>query len=428
MTQETNARRYVAQDEYILEEIQRRFLAGDRDERIRVLDEAYRAKGLPYKLALVVLEDPDPIVRAWLAMNARDLDFREQTFDADVETFRFSDRDLWERLRSDPDMFVRAALHENPHYPPYEQGPMFAERQFSQLSKLERLALMRNPVLATIGVSDLVLKIFDTSDRSLSITPEERVDLALAFMTNLAVMEASRGHSMRSGIDGYEKYSHEKECERLWALLTTFPSYEVRWYGYRYLSGKDKWKAAAYQATDYAPLRLALLANTSESDQETLRLGIKDEDGGCRQLAREKYFESSAKHSRLWRVVGFLWAALWDLIVLLVVLLLFSRVQTTFERLVVTLLVYIQLTLSGSLAGIARLYQTAMLSFDSEFRRLRAVAGEKISGDQRHAEARQLEDIRRELSKANVKFYIHSTFHLVMWFVVVYNLLSAVLA
>jgi hypothetical protein len=96
--------RYGAHDEYILGEIRARYVHGDRDERLRVLAEAYQEKALPFAIAKLAVSDPDPILRRWMAQNATDLDFRERDWgESSRESsrepiYRHPERELWEPL------------------------------------------------------------------------------------------------------------------------------------------------------------------------------------------------------------------------------------------------------------------------------------------------------------------------------------------
>lgn len=450
MPLETLPDRYSVHDEYVLEEIRQRFKHGDRDERIRVLEEVYLARPLadrreypllqrlPYEHARLFVQDPDPIVRFWLARNARNLDYREEVLDADPEEevldadpekelehstrYRFPKRNLWNFLRSDSDSFIRAALNENAHYPPYEYDWVH-ESDFAALSQLERLALMRNPRLPRLVLTDLVLRILDCDDKSLGLTIEERTQLALAYLTNGSAIEDSRIEWFKGDLFSY---SFENERERLWSLVTKFPDSEVRWFGFRYLGGKDKWKAAAYLASSKSTLlRQTLLLNTSESDGETLKLGTEDEDDRCRELAYEKYNPRIAKSIRM-AMLGYIWTAFLHFTVVLLVLLLFSQVQTRFERSVIALFVYIYLSLSGSFAEVKRLYRISVLRMDYEFRRVRGLTGESLTPDQRREETQELEAMRRQFSKSDNKFFVHAGFQLVLLVIATYNILIVI--
>src|SRR6185503_8814872 len=366
--------RYGLHDWYVTEELRGSYLQANRDGRLQLLSETYATKALPFELARLVLDDADPAIRRWMAKNAYELDYREpiyrQAEEQRKETeYKHPDRDLWEELRNDPDPWVRAALHENPQFPPYD-GSLFIEVYFAQLPHEHRLALIRNPRLASFAVNEIVLTVFDTSKNPFAMDDDQRTELALAFLSNKTAMEASREEPTTASVfDPSDLYHYEQKRERLWQLLAAFPSYEVRWHGFRYLGGKDEWKAAAYKQCEDSNLRYALLLNASTYDRETLKLGTEDEDKRCENLADEK-FSTPDKPNRFWQVIGHVWTGLVDAVVLLIVLALFSRVDTTFERLVVALLVYIHLNVTGSLASLGLSYQAAMVALDAEFRKV----------------------------------------------------------
>ena len=125
--------------------------------------------------------------------------------------------------------------------------------------------------------------------------------------------------------------------------------------------------------------------------------------------------------------MGYLSTVIVDAIVLVVVLLLFSKVTTTFERLVVSLLVCVHLEVTGVAAEFSRTQQNLSLSLDAEFRRLRAIAGQELSADDRVEQAIQTRQLDRDVRTRQVKVYIHWAFQAIMWMAVGFNLLRAVL-
>ena len=275
---------------------------------------------------------------------------------------------------------------------------------------------MRNPGWEMWGVNSLLLKIFDIEDSSLGLSIDERRSLALAYLTNAGV-EASRE---------WHDWELDDNVERLWAILPKFPDFDVQWNAFRYLGAQDSWKAAAFKATIDTSLRQAILLNTTETDVETLALGSRDEH--CRGIASQKYYDPLwGKPSKVWRIIGHVWTGIVDLIILVVIILLFSKVDSTFERLVVVLLVCIYLTFAGHFAGLDRMYQAAMITFDENFRRLRRVTAEKISADDRRAEVEQKYEVGRAYQRQTINSYVHLAFQILMWAVVVYNLLSVLL-
>ncbi len=423
--------RYAALDDYVLEEIRGRYVHGTRDDRMRVLVEVYEGKGLPYELAALVVDDPDPQIRRWMAKNARDLDFRQRIFEAVPTTaenlrkpaeYRYSDRNLWDRLAQDADLLVRAALHENPHYPAYDTtGLVFAERTFADLPQSHRLALMRNPGLASLGVKKVVLKVFDTSDETFGLAPKEREELALAYLSNSAAMEASRKTpTVLDVTEASDLHSYEKERRRLWELLAAFPSLEVRWYGFSYLGGEDKWKAAAYRATDDRGLRSRILINAGAQDTETLRLGTEDADEQCRNLAFDKGAEPDTP-SALSRWARIAWGVLVNLVEFAVIILVLNKGIQRADPVVVPVLAMIYLTASTGVAALGRALWALSAKSDRQF-----VTLTRHLGDPEHASyIETLNEEREQLKSTGTRFWIDTGFRSVEWIAAAWYLITA---
>ena len=104
--------RYAVIDAYILEELRHEYQTLTAKGRIRLLRKLSREGTLPpyqsppYEIALLAVEDPNVEVRQWIARHSEDLDYRE--YRHTEKQFRFPDRNLGDRLSTDPDPFVRA--------------------------------------------------------------------------------------------------------------------------------------------------------------------------------------------------------------------------------------------------------------------------------------------------------------------------------
>lgn len=221
-------------------------------------------------------------------------------------------------------------------------------------------------------------------------------------------------------------------------MLPKFKNREVRLTAFHRLGCPDNWRAAAYEVTGEAHIRYSILFNTSKRDVLTLNLGLQDTDESCRTLAQTRCLlegisnadlrgVDSTQKGRMGRRMGYLSTVIVDAIVLVVVLLLFSKVTTTFERLVVSLLVCVHLEVTGVAAEFSRTQQNLSLSLDAEFRRLRAIAGQELSADDRVEQAIQTRQLDRDVRTRQVKVYIHWAFQAIMWMAVGFNLLRAVL-
>ncbi len=270
--------RYAAIDAYTLEELRHEYKNSDIKGRIRLFKRlqksGYRA---PYEIALLALEDSNLELRQWMARHAW-LDYRD--WDPNThERIEQPERNLEDRLKHDPDPFVRACLRENPHvFGPFDI--IFKWKSYFQESThLERLALVRNPNVA----DELIERIFDPEDTELGIGINERSELVKAYLTNADSLRLSH-HG-----DGYA--FTEYHFSKLWELISKWPDVSTSPQGtvYYYLGAHDGTKAKVYQACDDSVLRSAILKNSTERDTDTLKLGMKDTDERCREIAFSKF-------------------------------------------------------------------------------------------------------------------------------------------
>jgi hypothetical protein len=190
------------------------------------------------------------------------------------------ERNLEDRLKHDPDPFVRACLRENPHI---FVGFDFLDKDkcksyFQESTHLERLALVRNPEVC----DELIERIFDPDDTELGIGINERSELVKAYLTNADSVRWSHPR------DGYlDIFGHSS---KLWEFISKWPDVsESPQFGvYSYLGADDGTKAKVYQACDVPAWRTTILENSTERDIDTLKLGIRDADERCREIAFSK--------------------------------------------------------------------------------------------------------------------------------------------
>jgi hypothetical protein len=196
----------------------------------------------PIEIALLAVEDSHVEVREWIARHGKYLDYQERS-DAD-----HPERNLWSRLKNDPDPFVRACVHENPTL----LTKFFFDREewraaFRNATHLERLALVRNPALN----ETLIEQIFDHEDQELGITLEARAELVKAFLTNHHAIRGSfRGKY--DFIEGLDSYYTRRHFSRLWKLISKWPegTGNLPYAVYRYVGAPDETKAEIYQSCD----------------------------------------------------------------------------------------------------------------------------------------------------------------------------------
>lgn len=172
--------RYAFLDPYTLEELRREYTRADVWGRIRMLEKHKQQHfHIPFEIAALAVEDQHVEIREWIARYGQDLDYREfvRIGEKWVRDPFHPEQNLQTRIRTDLDPFVRACACENDTIVSY-WGDF--ENIFSELTHIECLALVRNPVVST----QLIEKIFDLSNTEVSIGLEERRELALAYLTN----------------------------------------------------------------------------------------------------------------------------------------------------------------------------------------------------------------------------------------------------
>lgn len=268
-------------DPYILEELSRQYTNGSPRERIRLLKKLGNENSLPYEIALLAVKDGASNVRAWFARNSTSLDYRERDYTQPEATCEFPERNLVEMLRVDSDPYVQACLFENRCI---MAGSSMSECWFTGGNHLQRLALMRNPWIN----ESLVLKIFDYEDRSLEIDPNQRRELALAFLTNASALKDSH----KDAADLFDPITGSSRAvyfKMLWELAAKWPPESgVPYTTFNSVGAEDVTKEAAFTAAGDEWVKRAILENCDYRDKKTIDLGMHDPDDICRETAYER--------------------------------------------------------------------------------------------------------------------------------------------
>jgi hypothetical protein len=283
--------RYDVLDAYTLEELRRKSTRADAKSRVLLLKELYEQKqGNPisFEIARMAVEDEKVEVREWIALHGRSLDYSQTHNEDGNDSIEFPERNLEDRLKNDPEPFVRACVRENPTAFS-GTGDFYWMPYFQQANHLERLALMRNPEV-WCG-DELIKRIFDHENHELGISLEERKELIAAFLTNKEALAM---------LEEYKPWPGEKFLPTLWELASKWPKSsesEVRQRAapmkpvmmphvvYRYMPASDETKAKIYQAEEDRICRRWILENCTAADVQTLALAMKDKDKGCREMA-----------------------------------------------------------------------------------------------------------------------------------------------
>jgi hypothetical protein len=294
-------KRYEAADAYTTEELRRIYRGSDATARIRLLEQCAQDLIItPVALALWAATDEDQQVREWYARHGQLLDYYSQLDLAECiekEPSELARRvqfasDLKNKpefallmlLLNDPDPFVRACLRENPAF--LEQ--MGAEEAFNLSNHMERLALLRNPGLAPPWgekAYGLLRSLLDPDDQILKISPEERKPLVLAYLANSSVERYFRLDSVLS----LERWQTLNELVRKWGPGSGVPPgcLDVR---YAFVLGEDETIAQFFpQCRDRYRKWMLLNAiqetGSASNYRKTLSAATSDPDAELRQMA-----------------------------------------------------------------------------------------------------------------------------------------------
>ena len=241
-------------------------------------------RALPFEIAKIAVEDENVQMRAWIARKGKYLNYSEEGLE-----------NLEDRLRNDPDPFVRACLRENP-----TTYDFFADwvKLFIESTHFERLALIRNPDVD----SELIEKLFDHEDQELGINLKERHELVLAFLTNKKVLSRFKKSRIepRDWIDRDAAHQVCLHYSKLWDLISRWPKdTNTQSAVYLGLWADDETKARIYKVCDEAVWRRCILMNCDPSDKKTIDLALKDADDINRDMACALANRSNAGESGL---------------------------------------------------------------------------------------------------------------------------------
>ena len=285
--------RYDFSDPYIDEELARSYKRADARGRMDLLSriagrQDKNRKSLPYVLALLAVEDEYVEVREWIARHGRYLDYS----DSWSGTRKDPKDNLEERLKLDPDPFVRACLRENSTVFCAGLIPRTAIEDFKNSSHLERLGLMRNPCIDP----DLVEMVFAYDDQGLGVTYEERKQLVCAFLTNQSAV--SRSYNSSYTYRGEYIHADAQHFSKLWRLISKWPIQKgdnVASAVYVALGAPDSTKAEIYKICKPEHFRWQILENCSLDDIQTLEAAAQDSDENRRGIAEEKLAERKSR-------------------------------------------------------------------------------------------------------------------------------------
>jgi hypothetical protein len=331
-------------------------------------------------------------------------------------------------LRNDSEIAVRAAACENRAF---LSSAVLSREQVKLLADLthpERLALMRNPMID----GDLVEKIFDRSDTELGLSDLERAQLIYAYLSNedkFDTRNLDTGSYQKVGIPNYDAYdmvrTNEKHFERMWKLALQWNWWDLKSALYSTIPASDDLKLEGYKQNENEWVRRAIVTACKEGDIKTLTAASNDSDEYVARLAREKLPPTYEKKNN-WP--SYVWTATIGVIEFLVSLWVLSAADNRFEKLVLSLLVliYVTVRLSANGLGIA-IWEQAALAFSRYLHML------KIMRDPDYERTREYieEDVREaneKLKKGVTTTQIRSIILDIIGIVAIINLIRGLFA
>ena len=224
---------------------------------------------MPTEIAQLAVEDSDGRVRAWYAKYGECR----------------AEKELCERLRSDPDPLVRAALVEG--YDVFE---------WKTASELERLAYLRRLHIP----EDFILKLFDPENNELGLSWEDRRRYAVTFLAARAepgkIEEFSRQKKEQEYADNWPLFVADLGGGTGGELIELMPKWPkdagVQDFAYRFCAPCGHIDVV-YEHCDEPRWRRCLLENMLRKEEwvlgtcpaRVLELARKDPDDKCRELA-----------------------------------------------------------------------------------------------------------------------------------------------
>ncbi len=123
-----------------------------------------------------------------------------------------------------------------------------------------------------------------------------------------------------------------------------------------------------------------------------------------------------------WRWFGYAWTIVINLITLAVLLGIYSNVYESFEIIVVSLLVFIYLSVNSFYVFYARTTVETNLSLFDEFARMRKLMKDEVN----EYEVEAIQETKNKLKKSSVKLYINITFMGIAYLIALFNLFGAI--
>ena len=120
-------------------------------------------------------------------------------------------------------------------------------------------------------------------------------------------------------------------------------------------------------------------------------------------------------------ITGYIWDIIRNLIIIFVIVLIYGSVYGSFETIVISLLILIYITVIIYGATLTQSSVRNTLQTYSQGVETR----KQLGGEETEEEKEEFEEAGYTLEKVMYKFYINSSFHFIVFVIVIFNLLSA---
>ena len=277
-------------------------------DRVRLLRKLQTQHTLPYELAVLAVRDSNSEVREWFARCGDFSPWIRRKFqvqpspdlatgankdwcqpqEAHIADADFS-RELVQIVLNDPDPFVRTCLHENSSVF-YGISDERWLKYFRGTDHIGRLALLRNSKVA----NGLVEKIFNLECSELEINLNERIDLGLAFLSNVYRLHELKDQALLC--DEHHPYNPSGPAPGLHdagTLLAAIWKHSSKWPRetgipaaiYRSVAVPAHVRSSVYASCGDTSLKFCIIDSCDWLDRETPDIALHDKDEGLREHA-----------------------------------------------------------------------------------------------------------------------------------------------
>lgn len=122
-----------------------------------------------------------------------------------------------------------------------------------------------------------------------------------------------------------------------------------------------------------------------------------------------------------WKWLGYAWTVIVNLITIGVALAIYSKVYTSFEIIVVSLLILIYLSFQNFAMIYGKTTVETAFALDEEFKRIRRLLKDELD----ECKTEEMQEAKKKIDKAMIKMYINAAFLFIIYLIALFHLFSA---